>query len=128
MKFFDFPQLDAGLAIALSMWILYNVVRNLKEAVKVFLMASPTGLKVETVIEAMKKLPHVLDVHHAHLWSLDGEQHVFTAHLVLDASVNAVDAQKIKAEVKKKAQEFGILEATIETELSGAECVDPHHS
>ena len=115
------------MAIALSAWILYNVVRNLKEAIKVFLMASPAGVTTEQVIEAMKKIPHVLDVHHAHLWSLDGEQHVFTAHLVLDASVNAQEAQSIKAQVKKKAQEFGILEATIETELSGAECVDPQH-
>jgi cation diffusion facilitator family transporter len=127
MKFFDIPQLDAGMAIALSIWILYNVVRNLKEAIKVFLMASPTGLKVDDVIESMKKIPHVIDVHHAHLWSLDGEQHVFTAHLVLDSCVTPAEAQNIKAQVKKKAQEFGILEATIETELSGAECVDPQH-
>jgi cobalt-zinc-cadmium efflux system protein len=127
MKFFDFPQLDAGMAIVLSLWILYNVARNLKEAMKVFLMASPTGVVVNDVINAVKKLPHVVDVHHAHLWSLDGEQHVFTAHLVLDAKVSALEVQNIKAQAKKTVQEFGVFEATIETEFLGAECVDPQH-
>ena len=127
MKFFDIPQIDAGMAIALSLWILFNVFRNLREAMKVFLMASPSGASVEEVSAEIKKVEKVVDVHHAHLWSLDGENHVFTGHVVLDASANPGDMQKVKEQVKALVKNFGIVEATIETELSEVTCIDPHH-
>ncbi|MFM6928977.1 MAG: cation diffusion facilitator family transporter, partial [Bdellovibrio sp.] len=127
MKFFDIPQIDAGMAIALSVWILFNVFRNLREAMKVFLMASPSGASVEEVSAEIKKVDKVVGVHHAHLWSLDGENHVFTAHVVLDASANPSDMHKVKEQVKALVKNFGIIEATIETELSDVTCVDPDH-
>lgn len=127
MKFWDLPQIDAGLAIALSLWILFNVFRNLREAMKVFLMATPTGASVDVVSEEIKKIPSVVDVHHAHLWSLDGENHVFTAHVVLAGESAPGSAQKVKDEIKKQIKSYGIVEATIETEYQGDTCSDPQH-
>ncbi|UYL08334.1 cation diffusion facilitator family transporter [Bdellovibrio sp. SKB1291214] len=128
MKFWDIPQVDAGLAVALSLWILFNVFKNLREAMKVFLMASPTGASAEVVSEEIKKIPMVVDVHHSHLWSLDGENHVYTAHVVLKSEANTSDMQNVKNEIKKRVKNFGIVEATIETELTGVSCLDPQHS
>ncbi|UXR63355.1 cation diffusion facilitator family transporter [Bdellovibrio bacteriovorus] len=127
MKFFDVPQLDAGMAIALACWILYNVVRNLSEAMKVFLMASPSQVKVEEVEAAILKVAKVEGVHHGHLWSLDGERHVFTGHVVLAPEVGLADMERIKNQIKKLVKDFGIIEATIETEISGSHCADPEH-
>lgn len=127
MKFFDIPQLDAGMAIALSLWILYNVFRNLREALKVFLMASPTQIQVAEVETAIRKITKVEDVHHGHLWSLDGENHIYTAHVVLAPSASISDMETVKVQIKKLVKEFGIIEATIETEVSGNSCVDPRH-
>ncbi|MFS4460108.1 cation diffusion facilitator family transporter [Bdellovibrio sp. HCB2-146] len=127
IKVFDIPQLDAGLAIVLALWILFNVFRNLQEAFKVFLMASPSHISVEEVEQEIKTLPEVEEVHHAHLWSLDGENHIFTAHVVLNQQITALEAQAVKEKVKKLVAEYGIVEATIETELSGMTCIDPVH-
>lgn len=127
MKFFDIPQLDAGLAIVLSLWILYNVFRNLKEAMKVFLMAAPGGASVEEVSAEIKKIDLVMDVHHAHLWSLDGENHVLSTHVVLRNSVVLEDIQNVKMKIKDLVKKYGIIEATIETEVDGALCLDPEH-
>ncbi|MBO9667602.1 MAG: cation transporter [Bdellovibrio sp.] len=127
IKFFDIPQVDAGLAIALSLWILFNVFRNLREAMKVFLMASPSGASVEDVTTEIRKVDGVVDVHHAHLWSLDGENHVFSAHVVLAGTAGTTEMQKVKETIKKLVGKFGIIEATIETEISGVSCVDPNH-
>lgn len=127
MKFFDIPQLDAGMAIALSLWIMYNVFRNLRDALKVFLMASPTQIQVAEVETAIRKIAQVEDVHHGHLWSLDGENHIYTAHVVLAPSASVSDMETVKVQIKKLVKEFGIIEATIETEVSGNACIDPHH-
>src|SRR5438445_4445762 len=127
MKLFDVPQVDAGLAIALSLWILYNVFRNLKEAMKVFLMATPKGASVEEVNAEIKSLDLVEGVHHAHLWSLDGENHVMSVHVVLKSSARIEDMQVVKLKIKDLVKKYGIIEATIETEIDGVGCLDPEH-
>ncbi|WII71581.1 cation diffusion facilitator family transporter [Bdellovibrio sp. 22V] len=127
MKFFDIPELDAGMAIALAAWILYNVFRNLREALKVFLMASPAQIAEGAVEAAVRKIPKVVDIHHGHLWSLDGENHIFTAHVVLADGSTIEDMESVKVQVKNLVKEFGIVEATIETETFSASCVDPEH-
>lgn len=127
MKFFDIPQLDAGLAIILALWVLYNVVRNLGEALKVFLMATPSHIDINVVQDAILKVPMVEGVHHGHLWSLDGENHILTVHVVVVASATMKEIEQVKTQVKKLVKEFGIIEATIETETSGGACIDPEH-
>lgn len=127
MKFFDFPQLDAGLAIILSLWILYNVIKNLRETFRVFLMGAPAAVSAEEVSDMIKSFPEVEDVHHTHLWSLDGEKHIYTAHVVLRSTTDLGKISELKKNIKKKLKEFNIVEATIETELSGTECADPSH-
>lgn len=127
MKFFDLPQLDAGLAIILSLWILYNVAKNLRETFRVFLMGAPAALSTDEVAVEIKKFSDVEDVHHMHLWSLDGENHIFTAHLVIKPGVEAPQVDVLKMNIKKKLKELNIVEATIETEMSGSPCADPSH-
>lgn len=127
MKFFDLPQIDAGMAIALSLWILYNVFRNLKEAMKVFLMASPAGASVDEVRAEVRQLNYVEDVHHAHLWSLDGENHIMTMHVVFASDVGHSEIESVKKKIKELVKKFSIIEVTVETEIAGASCFDPEH-
>ena len=35
---------------------------------------------------------------------------------------------QVKHQIKKLVQQFGVVEATIETELAGSECYDPEHA
>lgn len=127
MKIFDVPQVDAGLAIVLSLWIIYNVIGNLHEAMKVFLMASPNGIALDHIKEKILTLDLVESIHHAHLWSLDGENHILTVHVVLNEGSGIGDMTKVKEKIKSLVRDFGIIEATIETELVGATCSDPEH-
>lgn len=128
MKFFDIPQLDAGMAIILSLWILYNVFRNLKEAMSVFLMATPRHISTEEIAQHIRAIKNVVDIHHDHLWSLDGENHVYSSHVVFHENATIQEMEIAKAEIKKLVRKFGIVEATVETELQGYDCFDPIHA
>jgi cobalt-zinc-cadmium efflux system protein len=65
--------------------------------------------------------PGVRDIHDTHLWSLDGEHHILTAHIVVETS--GYDAMReIKCRVKEAAAGLGISHATIEVECEGEEC------
>ncbi|MFQ5436513.1 MAG: (Fe-S)-binding protein, partial [Anaerolineae bacterium] len=48
----------------------------------------------------IETLPQVQSVHHIHTWSLDGEHHVFSAHLVVDADATRSEAAALKQQVR----------------------------
>ena len=127
MKFFYLPQIDAALGILLAVWILYNVFRNLKEAVKVFLMALPTAVQISEVEKKVRAVSAVMGVHHSHLWSLDGEQHVYTGHIVISHETSSSEMDRIKSDIKGGLRSFGIIEATLELEFDTTNCADPQH-
>lgn len=127
MKYWNLPQIDAAMACVLSIWILYNVFKNLHETLKVFLQAVPETINVKELELAIKKIPNILGVHHTHLWSLDGEKHIFTSHVVISKNINLDQVDEIKNSVKKLVRGFSILEATIEVEFDGNNCLDPEH-
>jgi cobalt-zinc-cadmium efflux system protein len=126
--FFHLPQLDAILAIVLAIWIAYNVVRNTKQVLKVFLMATPDEELLVKVQDYLKKLPEVLNIHHCHLWSLDGEQHIFTAHLLVDEKSTWADLQNLKNRIKADLHQWHIFEATLELEAGSVPCADEKHN
>ncbi len=127
IKIWHWYQLDACLAVILAFWIVYNVFRNIKETFRVFLQASPSQLQMKEIEERIKKVGKVLEIHHGHLWSLDGQRHIYTSHVVVDNSVTIYEMSEIRNRIKKMLREFSIWEANIEIEADGSDCVDREH-
>ncbi|MBX3040993.1 MAG: cation transporter, partial [Bdellovibrionaceae bacterium] len=117
-------QVDALLACLLACWILYNVVRNLKEVIGVFLQMVPPGIDLPEIERKVRALVGVKDIHHVHVWSIDGEKHVLTAHIVAGTETAT---ESLKAQIKGILKQAGIVEATLEFEPPDAHCEDPHH-
>lgn len=127
MFFFGWPQIDAVLGLLLALWIAYNAIRHLKETFRVFFQGVPAGLNLDDIERKIKAVEGVRAVHHTHLWSLDGEHHVLTAHVVLAAGTDEASSSGIKRRIKALLREDHIFEATLEIEFEGDECADPDH-
>ena len=82
LMFKPWPILDPILSIGFTLFILFNVVRNLKETLLLFLQASPDEKQVKEVRRVLLSKSEVNDLHHFHIWSLDVKQTVMTVHLV----------------------------------------------
>ena len=72
---------------------------------------------------------HPKFTHHVYLWSLDGEHHVLTAHLVVDQGVTGDDVKRIKRESKAAIEDVapGIEPMTPEIEFENTDCSMPEH-
>lgn len=127
MKFYDVPRIDAILGILLALWIIVNAVRNMKQALRVFFQGVPADLDLGEIEKKILAVPGIRSIHHTHLWSLDGEHHVFTGHLVLEVGTSEARQTEIKREVKTRLKGDHIFEATLEVECEGSECADPNH-
>jgi len=122
LLFVNAPILDPLLAIVITLYILTGVVKNLRAMVPVFLQAVPSELSLDKVVADIQKTGHVHGVHHAHLWSLDGQRTVFTAHLEIDCDVNPAEYASIKEEIRKLVARHGIYHSTVEFEYPGEVC------
>ena len=59
---------------------------------------TPHGITVEEIKEHISEIDGVIDVHHIHLWSLDGQSTYATMHIV--ANSDSMVKQKIKQQLK----------------------------
>lgn len=119
MKFSDLVIIDPILSIGVAVFILINTTKNLKEILDLFLEKTPQGIDVEEIKEHILSIDGVIDVHHVHLWSMDGNSNYATMHIVTNS-----DAHEIKSKVRDELAEHGICHATLELEAEGEHCHD----
>jgi cobalt-zinc-cadmium efflux system protein len=122
LLFWELPILDPLLSIAITLYVLYNVAGNLKKTSAIFLQAVPEPLNIEAIEADLLEIPHVCDVHHTHIWSLDGEHHVLTTHLVLASDATKDVAVDVKCAAKATLGELDLTHVTIEIEYGGDSC------
>lgn len=121
MRFTGFVRIDSIMSIGVAVFILSHAIKTLKETIDLFLEKTPADLDVEEIKAHVGHVDGVLDVHHIHIWSLDGRAHYATMHVVTSG-----DAHEVKEKIREELAEHGIPHATIETESEGEPCHCKH--
>lgn len=124
LQFAHWPILDPLLSVGFTLFILFNVVRNLWTTGKIFLQAIPDRVLHDRIRDTLLSIDGISDVHHQHLWSLDGEHHVLTAHVVFVGGVDDGRYGAIKQATADALAQYDLAHTTIEIELSEENCRD----
>ena len=122
MYFVDAPFIDPLLSILISLYILYNVYRNIRQSLRIILQGSPSQLDMEEVKRSLLGIGEVQDVHDLHAWSVDGEYNVMTVHLVLRSALQMEKQHRLKLDIRDKLLSMGVQHCTIEFEVADEEC------
>ncbi len=122
MMFYSVPILDPLLSLLISGFILYNVFKNLKASFKIVLQAYPSKPDQKTLKQKILKLPKVKGIHDIHIWSMDGDYHVMSIHIVLERGVDVQELMSIKAKVREVVSQNAIDHVTIEMDCEEEEC------
>ena len=122
LLFTDWYILDPILSIILTTYILYNTVRNLRQTAAVFLQAVPEDIELNKIDKALSGIDQVLSTHHTHVWSLDGEHHVLTTHVVVNEDTPIDDLVCIRQDVRDTIQAWGFSHSTVEFEFGEEDC------
>ncbi len=123
LLYVDLPVLDPILSVLVTLYVLWNVLKNLKRVFLVFLQATPDSFEVSVFEEKVLELSKVVSVHHTHIWSLDGEDHVLSTHVVMEAKSTRAEVVKVKSELKKLLHGYSIDHLTVDIEYEGETCV-----
>lgn len=124
MQFVEWPILDPLLSIAFTLFILSNVVKNLGETLRLFFQAVPSRQLLKDIHTALLSVEHVREVHHLHLWSLDGEHHVLSAHIVTEHRFDLSGYANLKRQLGECLAVYRLAHTTLEIELSNEICRD----
>ncbi len=122
LQFRDNPYLDPALSLLITSFILWNVFKRLKETLFIFLQGVPKEINLEEIENRLRSIPNVASLHHMHIWSLEGTDHVFTTHIKLKNISRFQQLLEVKKQVKAILQEYNFDHYTIETELEEETC------
>ncbi|WP_435531623.1 cation diffusion facilitator family transporter [Ramlibacter aurantiacus] len=121
MSIWDLPIIDPLLSIGIALFVLWNVFRTLRQFLSVFLQHTPPGFEIDRFEQDVRSIPAVSSVQHTHGWSIDGESHVLTTHLVMNPGVDRQEIVAAKAAVRRLLGAKAFEHVTIEIELAGEE-------
>uniref|UniRef100_UPI00403792D3 cation transporter dimerization domain-containing protein n=1 Tax=Exiguobacterium profundum TaxID=307643 RepID=UPI00403792D3 len=103
------------LSIAIELFILVNVFRNLVKTMKILLGAVPDGIDIDEVKQKIEGIEEVISVQNLYVWSIDGEDNAMNLHLIVE-EMNLKDSTIVKQKVKEVTSKLDIKHSTIELE------------
>ena len=121
MRFTDVSIIDPIMSIAVALFIFVNAFKNLKEVLDLFLEKIPNNISIEEIKEHIKEIDEVIDVHHIHIWSMDGNHNYATMHIVANEN-----SHEIKDKIREELKEHHIGHATLEIEKPEEHCHEEH--
>lgn len=121
MRFTDIRIIDPLMSMGVAIFIFVNALKNLKEVLDLFLEKIPNNISIEEIKHHIKEINGVIDVHHIHIWSMDGQLNFATMHIVA-----AENSHEIKDKIREELKEHGIGHATLEIENPNDHCHEEH--
>ena len=118
MQFTDIGIIDSVVSIGVAIFILINALKNLGEVIDLFLEKTPKNIDINELKKHLLEFDEISDIHHVHIWSIDGYENLATMHVV-----SSNHDHELKCKIKEELKEHGINHSTIEFETSD-ECCD----
>jgi len=122
MMYTDAPFIDPLLSVLISLFVLYNVYKNLKKSLLVILQGIPEEISIDNIRQKLKNIPKITDIHDCHAWSMDGQYNILTLHLRLDKDYKLSEQAKLKERVRTQLKDESINHITIEFEGQDENC------
>lgn len=113
--FFKINWVDPLIATLISLYILRESFDILKNSTNILFEGAPDNIDIYKIVEEIKQIDDVYDVHHVHLWCLDEKNINFEAHVnIKDVMVS--QTKKILEEIEDRLKSFGINHVTVQFE------------
>lgn len=105
--------IDPIISILISAMIVKGALQVTKKAFHILMEGAPDNLNLPEIMEAVKKLDGVTNVHDLHAWSLSGKINYLTMHVLISTG----DSETILQEINKLLRdEFDIQYSTVQVE------------
>jgi cobalt-zinc-cadmium efflux system protein len=124
---------DAIVAVVIGIIILWGAVRIVGESADVLLEAVPKHVETSQVIDSIRNIPGVDEVHDIHIWTITSSIYALSAHLVIDDQMVSKSMDIVRMVRQELAKRYNISHTTLQLECescpTGIVCeIDRHDS
>jgi cobalt-zinc-cadmium efflux system protein len=113
---YDIRWVDPAITIGIALYILYLAFTEIGGPIRTLMLGSPPDIDNDAVLQAMRSVDGVADVHHVHLWQMQEHETALDCHVVLtDDGWQRIEA--VKGDIKDRLKNcFGIAHSSLEFE------------
>ena len=113
---YDMRWVDPAITIGIALYILYLALTEIGGPIRTLMLGSPPDLDNEAVVDAIRGVEGVADVHHVHFWQMQEHEAALDCHVVL-AEEGWARMEAIKSGIKDRLKDrFGIDHSSLEFE------------
>jgi cobalt-zinc-cadmium efflux system protein len=117
------PLADPIVSLLIAALILWSSYGILNESVTVLLEGTPVGTDMPALINTIKSVAGVLDVHDLHVWMLGPGVVACSCHILV-AEQSILEGQQVLRAVVSDLEALNITHTTIQVEVEGCESND----
>ena len=122
---YDWLLVDPIVTVMIAGYILWQSFREIGPVIRILMLGSPPDIETRGVLDAVREVPGVTGIHHAHFWQMDEHRAALDAHVVIEEG-RWNDADAIKERIKTTLSDrFDIEHTTLELECARHACGDP---
>jgi cobalt-zinc-cadmium efflux system protein len=107
---------DPLIGIFIGILILRGAYALIMESIDIFLEATPKDINVEEMLDELRKIKGVKDVHHLHLWTITSGINAMSAHVLIDDLLISSSAYILKEIKSLLHNKYSIEHSTIQFE------------
>lgn len=122
MYFTEWYWIDPLLSLGIAAFILYNAIRNITTAIRIFLQTVPQGFDEAALRTEITALDAVTAVHDIHCWTMDGEYNVISLHVTVKEDFPKENWYTLRNQVLSITQAHKLQHATIQIESEEENC------
>lgn len=117
--YFSWYILDGITSIIIAVVVLFSTWRLFKDSIIAIMDGIPSSIDKTEILEHIKEINGVKDIHHLHIWGMSTSENALTAHIVLNDFENL---PTIKQQLKEELKEHNIVHSTLEFEILSENC------
>jgi cobalt-zinc-cadmium efflux system protein len=110
------PYADPIIAVVIGVILLWGAVRLVRESVDILLEAVPAHISMDAVVNTLKAIPGVDEVHDVHVWTLTSDIHALSAHLMIQNQSVSGSAEIVERVNSDLRRQFNITHTTLQME------------
>jgi cobalt-zinc-cadmium efflux system protein len=119
---------DPLLSIFIGLLILRGAYALIVESIDIFLEATPKDINMEELLDELRKIKGIKEVHHIHLWTITSGINAMSAHVLIDDRLISSSAHILKEIKILLRNKYKIEHSTIqfESESCGDDLLQDH--
>jgi cobalt-zinc-cadmium efflux system protein len=110
--------IDPLLTLIISIVIIIQAYKILRESVDILMQSTPGQLNLEEIKSFLEKHPLIHNVHHVHCWQIQDQDILFEAHIETSKNMQLSESGALVAEIERQLREnFSITHTTLQVEF-----------